>query len=261
MLEKMKIVVSYKDRIRRLVIRDLRGRYKGSVFGFLWNLINPLAQIIVYTIVFSFFFKSGIEKYYLYLGIGMIAWNMFQESLTQGTGSIVANSGMVSKIYFPREILPISAATSRFINMLLAEMIMILIILLSGHGIRISLFPYLLVVFLLEYFLVIGITIILSGLNVYLRDMEYIVSIVMFAWIWITPVMYESRDMQMHFLLRFILNLNPMTAIINALHDILYYQSVPDAEALGRVLIFTIFMMIISETIFIRLEERFVEEL
>ena len=97
-----------------------------------WNFINPLCQIIVYYIVFSRIFENGIDKFHVYLIVGMMPWNFFSESLAQGAGAIVSQADMTKKIYFPREVLPISAVTSRFVNLLLTFIIIFAITIASG---------------------------------------------------------------------------------------------------------------------------------
>ena len=102
-----------------LVKKDLRGRYKGSVLGFLWTFINPLLQLVVFTLVFSVIMKAGYEQYYMFLFVALVPWMFFASSVQDGSTSILREKDMVKKIYFPREVLPIATVTSGFVNMLL----------------------------------------------------------------------------------------------------------------------------------------------
>ena len=119
MLEYIREIVRYKDMIKSMVKRDLRGKYKGSVLGFLWTFINPVCQIIVYTIVFSVIISNDLDRFYVYIIVGMIPWLFFDMSLRIGSGSVRYQGEMIKKIYFPREVLPLSCVTANFINMLL----------------------------------------------------------------------------------------------------------------------------------------------
>lgn len=101
-----KEIYQYKSMIQSLVYRDLHGRYKGSVFGFLWTFINPLLQLLVYSIVFSIILRMGIENYSLFLFVALIPWIFFASSIQSGSSCIINNANLVNKIYFPREILP-----------------------------------------------------------------------------------------------------------------------------------------------------------
>ena len=138
MKERIKDIISYSDMIGSLVKKDLRGKYKGSVLGFLWTFINPLCQIIVYTIVFSVIVRSNLDKFYVYMIVGMIPWLFFDMSLRQGSGCVRYQGDMIKKIYFPREVLPVSCVTSNFINMLFCFVIVFAVLFISGIGVRIE---------------------------------------------------------------------------------------------------------------------------
>ena len=118
-------IYNYREMLRSLVHRDLRGRYKGSVLGFMWTFINPLMQLLVYTILFSKIMRAGIDDYYLFLFVALIPWMFFASSLTGGSTTIRANQNLVTKIYFPREVLPLAVVTSNFINMLYCFVIVV----------------------------------------------------------------------------------------------------------------------------------------
>ena len=128
-------IFEYRDMVNSLVKRDLRGKYKGSVLGFLWTYINPLCQIIVYTVVFSVIIRSGLEQFYVYMITGMIPWLFFDMSLRQGTGCVRYQGEMVKKIYFTREVLPLACVTSNFINMLFCFMFVFFVVAVSGIGV------------------------------------------------------------------------------------------------------------------------------
>ena len=127
-----KEIYQYRQMIFSLVKKDLRGRYKGSVLGFLWTFINPLMQLVVYTFVFTYIMKAGIDKYYLYLFVALIPWIFFSSAITGGSSSIVAQKDLIKKIYFPREVIPISYVTSCFVNMLLCFLIIFPVMVISG---------------------------------------------------------------------------------------------------------------------------------
>ncbi len=117
-MKHLREIYDYRQMIFSLVRKELRGRYKGSALGFLWTFINPLLQLCVYTFVFSIVMPNNIDKFYLYLFVGLIPWLFFSGSLTGGAASIINQKDMVKKIYFPREVMPIAYVTSNFVNML-----------------------------------------------------------------------------------------------------------------------------------------------
>lgn len=259
MIRKIKTLYNYREMINNLVKKDLRGRYKSSVLGFLWTFINPLCQIIIYTFVFSSIFSMNIEKYYLFLTVVMIPWVFFSTSVAGGTMAIVSQQDLVKKIYFPREVLPISYVTSNFINMLYSFVVVFIVILLSGIGVNIIALMYLPLVMVIQYILVLGITMITSACNVYLRDLEHIVGVLMMAWIYLTPVMYDISFIPEK--LRYIFYLNPMTPIAISYREILYYKNIPPITQLMGALIVAFILMVMGNIIFSYLEKSFVEEL
>ena len=118
MVARLQEIYNYREMIFSLIKRELRGRYKASVLGFLWTFLNPLFQMIVYTIVFSFIMRSGIENFAIFLFVGLIPWNFFSTSVASGASCVVSQENLIKKIYFPRIVLPVSYVTSMFINML-----------------------------------------------------------------------------------------------------------------------------------------------
>ena len=242
-----------------LIHRELRGRYKGSVLGFLWTFLNPLLQMIVYTFVFSIILHSNIEKYYLFLFVGLVPWIFFSTSLTGGCSCIINSGDMVKKIYFPREVLPISFVTTAFVNMLYCFIVVFAVLLVSGVGFSFSALLYLPLILFVEYILALGITLLASALTVYLRDLQHILGILVLAWQMLTPVMYSSKSVPEKYLTIF--NLNPMTPIIEAFRSILYYKEIPQLETLVSALAFGVFFLVVGEFAFSRLQKGFAEEL
>lgn len=249
----------YRDMIFNLVRRDLKGRYKGSVLGFLWTFINPLLQLMVYTFVFSVVMRNGIKDYYLFLFVALVPWIFFSTCITGGSTCIWAQQDMVKKIYFPREVLPISFVTSQFVNMLLSFVVIFIVLLVSGKGIQLSLLPYLIPVMLLEYMLALGVTFIFSAVTIYLRDMEYILGILSMALQFLTPVMY-SVDMVPE-KIRPVFNMNPMAPIINAYRDIMYYQKAPQMQMMFLGTMLSVILLLTGVFVFGRLKRHFAENL
>lgn len=259
MIERIKNIYLYRDMIFSLVRRDLRGRYKGSVLGFLWSFINPLCQILVYTLVFSFIFRTGIEQFYVYLVAGMIPWIFFSTAVLSGAGCIRGQGEMVKKIYFPREVIPISSVTSAFINMLFCFIFIFLVTVVSGRGLSARALLFLPLIMAIEYIFALGLTLLVAAVTVYLRDVEQIVGVVMMAWIYLTPIMYSIDYVPERF--RGIYGLNPMKSIIMAYHDILYYKQAPSMSDLLQSGVVSVVMLIVGAVVFARLERNFAEEL
>ena len=255
----LKEIYGYRQMILSLVRRDLRGRYKGSVLGFLWTFINPLMQLVIYTIVFSTILRSDIEKYYLFLFVALIPWIFFSSALTGGASAITSQQSMVTKIYFPREVLPIAYVTSCFVNMLYCFIVVFAVVLFSGVGINFTAILFLPLVMVIEYIMALGIALISSSITVYFRDFEHISNILSMAWIYLTPVMYDIEIVPEE--LKHIFYANPMTPVIMAYRDILYYSQIPELNTLISAVVFGVVMLLTGIVLFGKLKRRFAEEM
>lgn len=258
-MKDLKELYAYRQMVFSLVKKDLRGRYKGSALGFLWTFINPLMQMAVYTLVFSVILKSDIEKYYLFLFVALVPWMFFSASLTGGADSVLASKDMVKKIYFPREVLPISYVTGAFVNMLLSFVVIFGVIFFSGHGINPLAVLTLPVIMLVEYIMALGIALLSSALTVYFRDLSYILGIIAMVWQFLTPIMY-SEDMVPENL-RPLWNLNPMTPVIMAYRAILYEKRIPEMTTLVQAALLGVIVCVIGYFSFRKLQKGFAEEL
>ncbi|EOS21305.1 hypothetical protein C804_06035 [Lachnospiraceae bacterium A4] len=249
----------YREMIISLVKRDLKSRYKGSILGFMWMFLNPLLQLCVYTIVFSVIMKSGIEKYYLFLFVALVPWIFFSTCLSGGTMVVFGQQDMVKKIYFPREVLPISFATSQFVNMLLSFLVILLVVFIEGINVQWQAWTCLPLVMIIEYILALGITFLASALTVYFRDLEHILGIVSMAWMYLTPVLYSIDMVPEEYTV--IAKLNPMTPITIAYRDILYYGQVPQLSTLANAIALGMIVLLVGKISFSRLQRGFAEEL
>ncbi len=262
-IQTLKEVWAYREMIASFVRRELRGRYKGSVLGFLWTFLNPLLQLFVYTVVFSTILKSGIEDYPVYLFIALIPWIFFSSSVQGGSTAIISQKDMVKKIYFPREVLPISLVTTNFVNMLLCFLVVFAVTFISG---RIPTQPEhflallcLIPLFAVEYVLALGMAFLAASVTVYFRDMEHILGILVMAWQYMTPVLYSYDIIPDS--IKPIFSLNPMTPIIVGLREILYEQKIPDLTGLLWALFLGTVILVLGWFTFSKLKRRFAEEL
>ena len=270
-MKNLKELYDYRQMIFSLVKKDLRGRYKGSALGFLWTFLNPLLQLVVYSIVFSTIFRNNIEKFYLYLFIGLLPWMFFSSSLTVGSVSVISSKDMVKKIYFPREVLPIAYVTSSFVNMLLCFLVVFIVMIIGGidpnSTFHWTALLYLPIVMIVEYVLALGFAMLASALTVYFRDLEHILGIITMAWMYATPILYDVSMIQNILVekgmgnLMHLYMLNPMTPIIVAYHQILYYGQAPDMSTWLSAVVLGLFFLILGYLVFRKLQRGFAEEL
>ena len=262
-MKHLKEMYEYREMIFSLVKKDLRGRYKGSMLGFMWTFINPLLQLLVFTLVFSIIMRANYEQYYLFLFVALVPWMFFGSSVQDGSTCIMRESNMVKKIYFPREVLPISTVTSAFVNMILTFLVVFGVVIIAGRTINPLALLCLPVVMIVEYILCLGIALIVSSITVYLRDLQYILGIFVMALQYMTPVMYGvdmvERSGAGQWLI-LIFNLNPMTPIIKIYRQIIYYGEVPELGSLLLAVIIGVVFIIIGELLFKKLQKGFAEE-
>lgn len=258
MIKEFKEIYAYRQMVFSLVKKDLRGRYKGSVLGFMWTFINPLLQLLVYTLVFSIIMRQDIEKYYLFLFVALIPWIFFSSALTSGSISILVQKDMVKKIYFPREVMPIADTTSNFVNMLFCFIVIFGVLIVSGWGINLYACLALPIIMVVEYIVCLGIALLTSALTVYFRDLQYILGIIAMAWQYVTPVMYASDRVPENLLPLW--NLNPMTPVIEAYRSVLYYKTFPDLHTLVSAFALGMLVLIVGIIVFNKLEKGFAEE-
>lgn len=258
MIKEIKEVYLYREMLKNLVKKDLRTRYKGSMLGFLWTFVNPLLQLMVYTVIFSTIMRMNIDKFYIFLFVALLPWIFFSTSLQVSTTSIIANKELVKKIYFPRIVLPLSVVTANLMNFIFAFAILFPALLISGIGITKAII-WLPVVMIIEFIIALAFSILFAGLNVYFRDLEHLLGIGLMAWFYFTPIVYPL-DMIPANLLRFF-KLNPMLYIITAFRDILYYGKTPDLIKLGITLLVGLLMLALSCMAFNRLQKNFAEEI
>lgn len=259
MIARIKEIYDYREMIVSLVKRDLKGRYKGSVLGFFWTFLNPLLQLVVYTMVFSVIMRSNIKDYYMFLFVALIPWIFFNTSFSGGSNCVLSEQNMIQKIYFPREVLPISFVTSQFVNMILSFFVVFAVMIVMRYKFNVWALMCLPIIMIVEYILSLGFAMLMSAITVYFRDLGYLAGIVGMAWQFLTPVMYDFSMVPEQLL--WVFKLNPMTSVIVAYRDILYYAKVPEFGTLLSAVIVGIVVLIVGWFTFDRLQRRFVEEL
>ncbi len=253
-----KELYQYRELFKTNIKKEIRGKYKGSFLGVLWSFINPLLMVTVYAIVFPYIMRIETENYLIFLICGVIPWNFFTMSLSQGTTTVNNNGNLIKKVYFPREILPLSVVTSTLVNFLISCIIILLFVLLGGIGISWHLI-FLPLIVLIQYILTLGIVFILSAINVYVKDVEYIVVFLLNLFFYATPVLYTTELFEGPIL--WIFKLNPMAHLINAYRDIFYIHQIPELMNLGVLLLISLATVFVGFKIFKKLEKRFAEEI
>ncbi|MBQ3469148.1 MAG: ABC transporter permease [Bacilli bacterium] len=254
----IKDLYEYRQLLKSNIRKEVRGKYKGSFLGVLWSFVNPLLMTLVYAIVFPLLLRSSQPHYTTFIVIAIIPWTWFTYTIASGTNTFLVNEGIVKKVYFPREILPISIVTSGLINFLISCIIICLFLLFSGIGFSINII-YLPLIVITQYILQLGIILITSAIDVYIRDAEYIINFFVMMLFYGTPILYSVDMFPEQY--RWILRLNPMATIIESYRNIFYYKTTPNFVMLGIVFLFSLLVFGIGTAVFRKLEKGFAEEL
>lgn len=244
--------------IWHLALVDLKLRYKNSILGFAWTIIEPLLMLTVLYLVFTNIFKTDIENYALYLLIGIIIWNMFSRGTTMNTMSILNKTSLVTSLYFPREFLVVSTVITSFL-MMLFEFIIIGAFFVGTQFIPPSsiflIIPFLGILFILT----LGISLPLSVLNVHFRDVSVIWAVLIQIGFFFSPIIYKLDFLPEN--IQQLILLSPMTHIIESIHNLALYDIYPNMFSVSYLIITTTIMFTVGIVIFRRLNPDIVEQL
>jgi len=258
-----------------LTLRELRGKYKRSVLGWTWSLINPLSTVVIFSIIFSLFLKiepptgdpSGLHSFPLFLLCGLLCWNFFATGTVSSIGSLIANSNLIKKVYFPREVLVASTVASVLVAFAV-EMLVLCIVLMAFGNMVLPWIPMALVLMAIEMVFVLGIGLALSVVNVYFRDVEHFVNIGLQALFYSAPIVYPIRYVPRHghvlglsIPVRTIYELNPLVKFVSAFRNVLYDLRFPPIGDIGYLVAWSAAMLVLGLWVFSKLERRLAEEL
>ncbi len=224
-----------------LTLRELRGKYKRSVLGWTWSLLNPLATMLIFTIVFKFFLEvdeppgrpSGLDVFAFFLVIALLPWNFLANGMNGSLDALVGNANLIKKVYFPREVLVAANVASWVVSLLIEMAVLAVALLIAGNFVLPWLLPVLLVVTIQTVF-VLGLGLGLSVVNVYFRDVQHLVGILLQLWFYSTPIVYprrlvpvEAQVFGWEVPLRTLYDLNPMVRFVEAYRNCLYDLRLP----------------------------------
>ncbi len=271
-------VWEYRELLGNLVRKELKVKYKNSILGFVWSLLNPALYLVVFYIVFQLILGSSIEKFPIFLLCGLIPWNFFSAAVSAGCTGISGNASLVVKVWFPREILPLSAVGAAFVHYVLQSAVLIAALLLFRWTPAWEYLPLLIPALIAMAIFVVTMAIFLSAVNVYLRDTQHLLELALLAWFWLTPIVYPfelvANKMGAYASLYL---LNPMTSVVITYQRALYNRTETSAKPptpilpneppiwylrnLMLVIVASSVLLWVALWIFGRLEDNFAEEI
>jgi lipopolysaccharide transport system permease protein len=265
-------LVARRELLWNLTLRELRGRYKRSLLGWAWSLLNPIAFMLIYTFAFSIILNtdpapgdpSGLQSYALFLMCGLLPWSFFSVSVTTSMGAVVANGSLVRKVAFPREHLVISTIIAGIFTLVI-ELAVLSVALAFAGNVVLPWVPVIILVMLLVAVFAAGLALALAAGNVYFRDLTYLWSIVVQGWFFATPIVYDqalatNRLADKPLLLKIYNNL-PLTVVVRMFRNLMYDLRMPRLLDFGVLTGYALLAVLIGWWIFDRAEGRFAEEL
>jgi lipopolysaccharide transport system permease protein len=251
--------------IRNFVVRDLKARYVGSFIGIFWSVIHPIVLLLVYTFVFSLIFRSrinpeteGTDSFALFLFCGILPWLFFQDTVQRSSTVIIENTNLVTKTLFPGEILPLVILLSGFVNHLIGFAIFFPILLFSS--VKISIFILMIPVYI--FFLMaftLGISWFVASLNVFIRDVSQIVTVILMFWFWGTPIFYPMEIFPKS--LVFLVHCNPLAYVVIGYRDCLLRNQMPDLEKLAIFAVISLVVFSVGGIFFRKTKREFADNL
>ena len=254
----MKIFKEYKELLAELTKREIKARYKQSVLGYAWVILNPFFQMLVMAFVFSKILRitNLSVPYALFLYVGLLPWNLFAASVGSAMNSLVSNGSLLTKIYFPREIFVISTILAKIVDFLLASLVLIVFFIYFHQPITLNIL-WIIPIFFIQQLFTYGLSLILSALNLFYRDIQYLFGLILLIWMYLTPVIYPTEMFPERY--QWIFKLNPMAVLINAYRQVMLGGGMPNLTSLGIALLLSIMMVISGYQVFKRLEGLFAD--
>lgn len=281
LIERLLRPFTHRELLVNLVRKELRVRYKDSVLGFLWSMLNPVLYLVVFYVVFNYFLTGGIPFFPVFMLSGLLPWTLFSSSMSNGAGSIVANGPLLKKVYFPREVLPLASVGAALFHFFLQTLVLVAFLVVFRYSVDLEFLPLVPLAIIVEILLVAALSLLLSSLTVYLRDIQHFIEIALLAWFWMTPIIYpvglvfdklNPRGLFGYYLM------NPLTTIVITMQRAFYAKVSPVVEGtrinvlldrpvswylehLGYVALAAVLLLLLGQYVFARVEGNFAEEL
>jgi ABC-2 type transport system permease protein len=259
-----------RELLWNLTLRELRTKYRRSVLGWTWSLLNPLATVAIYGFVFGRLFgatapvgePSGLDNFALYMLCGLLPWNFWVLVQNTSMNAVIGNAGLVRKVYFPREVLVLAQVGHGLVQFSIEMLLLAVVLLIFGSNVLIWL-PMTMVLMLLLAVFAAGLGLALASIGVYFRDLPYLWGIVLQVWFFATPIVYPPSllDSEVPEWAARVLSWNPMAIFTAAFRSTLYDAAAPNWRDVGVLVIGSFLTLIVGWKIFERLSTRFAEEI
>lgn len=252
-------MISHLPLLKKLTLRGIKVRYKQSYLGYFWIMLNPLLQMIIMSFIFSNILGRATDlsvPYPIFLYSGLLPWIFFSTTLSSSMGTLSGNASLLKKIYFPREILVLSEVFSKAVDFFLSSVVFVVLMIVFNvdfHLNMILFFP----VFIIQALFVYGLSLLLSAMNLFYRDVQYLFTLILRLWFYMTPIIYAVEFFPEKY--HWIFKLNPMSAFVNAYREVLLTDTVPNWTNLAIGVGISVVVFLVSYKIFKKLEGTFAD--
>jgi ABC-type polysaccharide/polyol phosphate export permease len=254
---KIREIWEARELLENLVARDLKVRYKNSLLGFAWSMLTPLATMLIFTFIFTQVFRVGPRDFPIFFLAGFLPWTYFSNSVQGSVGAIVGNGPLIRKVYFPREVLPLSTLLSQGVHFLLALAVFGVYMLIAGYNF-IPLLPLLLVAVILQTIFNGGLAMAFAAANVGFRDLQELTAVIFTLLFYGTPIIYQLDMVPDRY--RPLLELNPMTWFVGFYRQVLYYRALPSLKLITACTVIALVSLVVGYALFSRLAVSFAKE-
>ena len=263
LFKEIRDVIKWHELLWQMVGREVKTRYKQSILGYFWVILNPLAQMIVMSFAFSIILRiptnaAGNIPYSIFLFVALLPWNLFANSLSSATASLVGSSSLITKVYFPRTILVMATVLAKIVDFLFASIILIIYMIVYQVPISLNIlwiFP----IFFIQQIFTIGLSLFFAAANLLYRDIQYLLALILLLWMYVTPVIYPADLVPEKY--RIVFQLNPMAVIINAYRQTILGGGAPNYSGLLIALLLSLIVLLFGLSYFKSREKIFADNI
>lgn len=263
LIKEIKAIYKWRELLWQMVSREVKARYKQSILGYFWVILNPLAQMLVMSFAFSIILRIPTNSasnipYSIFLFVALLPWNLFSNSLSSASASLVSSGNLITKIYFPRTILVISTIIAKIIDFLFATSVLIIYMIVYQIPININIlwiFP----IFFIQQIFTLGLSLFFAAANLLYRDIQYLLNMVLLLWLYVTPVIYPADLVPEKY--RIIFQANPMAVIINAYRQVILGGGDPKYSSLIIATLVSFIILLIGLSYFKSREKIFADNI
>lgn len=263
LIREVRKIYKWRELLWQITAREVKARYKQSVLGYFWVILNPLAQMLVMSFAFSLILRIPTNAapnipYSIFLFVALLPWTLFTNSLSSAAGSLVASSNLITKIYFPRTILVVSTITAKIIDFFFAISVLVVYMIIYQIPVTWNIL-WVIPIFLIQQIFTLGLSLFFAAANLLYRDIQYLLSMILLLWMYATPVIYPADIVPDRF--RIFFQVNPMAVIVNAYRQVILAGAPPKYTSLIVALIFSLVTLLIGFSYFKSREKIFADNI